>query len=291
MINKEEKNVVDPCASHFATSQDDGINLYDLWSIIVKRKKVIIAIFIIFLMGAIIYCFITPNIYRVVTYIRVYIPKYLTSEKDLSTARDLPTTKELSMRLFKIDRELYEVVFQYNAKDISYLKIEDLKGTTDKLIVTIESRNREALSKAPQQLISYIENIPEYKAVAHKIEAELNEKKELVKKEIEFQKLFGKFINMKVLPVIDVDDPTFRYIVLSIHKDAIDLKMEKYRLEHEIKDFKLIQSLGDPFISKYPVRPNKPQIISLAGIVGLMLGVFIVFIMEYFEVMKKKSNK
>jgi capsular polysaccharide biosynthesis protein len=88
-----------------------------------------------------------------------------------------------------------------------------------------------------------------------------------------------KFNNTKVLPV--------NYDPVAINQSSINLKMEIFRLKHEIDNYKMVQLLQEPFVSKFPVKPNNRQIIVLAGIVGLMLGVFLVFIMEYFEEIRK----
>ena len=75
-INKEEeKYVADPKVGNFETIQDDEINLYNIWKVLAKRKEVIIAIFVISLLGATIYCFTASPIYRLETSAKLYMPK------------------------------------------------------------------------------------------------------------------------------------------------------------------------------------------------------------------------
>ena len=56
----------------------------------------------------------------------------------------------------------------------------------------------------------------------------------------------------------------------------------------DAKDFKVF----DPSIRpKYPIGPNKKLNVAVAGILSLMLGVFLAFFMEYWEKPRIKSNK
>jgi capsular polysaccharide biosynthesis protein len=283
--------VVGPKVDNVGTIQDDEINLYNLWRVIAKRKAIILAIFLISILGATIYCFAAPSIYRLETSIKIYSPQGIT------TVNAFPTAKELSIRLSKIINELKNInelntVFNNNPGDITDVKIEEMKGTpgttlTEKLNVTIEAKNRDALGAAPQQLVNYIENLNEHKVITSIIISELNERITLVRaadkeNDIQIKEIEKRLNNTKVLPV------GFDPVVM--RQNSVNLKMEKYRIEHEINNYKMIRLLEEPFISKYPVKPKKAMIITIAGICSLMLGIFIVFIVEYFEGVRKKTQ-
>ncbi|MDO9566780.1 MAG: hypothetical protein Q7J15_08580 [Candidatus Desulfaltia sp.] len=47
MDNKEEKYIIDSSRSNLGAGQDDEINLYDYWKVLVKRKKILIGIFLV----------------------------------------------------------------------------------------------------------------------------------------------------------------------------------------------------------------------------------------------------
>jgi LPS O-antigen subunit length determinant protein (WzzB/FepE family) len=281
MVNEEEKNVVDSKAGNFEIDKDDEINLYDLWKVVVKRKMIIIAIVLISLLGAAMYCFIAPQIYRVETYVKLYMPK------DISTVKELPTGKDISSIIGKIDDEKKAAIFPKTADEITDAKIGEIKGVADKFKITIESRNHENLTTALQEMIMYIENIREIKSNYEKIIMEIDERiknvKEAEKKSyFQIKELEKRLNSTKVLPV--GFDP------YEISQKSIELKMEKYRFEQERHNYKLIQLLEDPFISKEPIKPKKAMIIIIAGICSLMFGVFIVFIAEYFERMRRQTQ-
>lgn len=297
MVNKEEKNMVDSKAGNFETDEYDEINLYDLWKVIVKRKKIIIAIFLISLLSATIYCFTVPKIYRLETYMKLYIPKDIITVKEVTAAKYMPkdiftvkeamTAKEVVLIIGKIDDEKKVIIFPKTPDEITEAEIVEMKGAIDKFKITIESSNRENLPAALHEMVTYIENIREIKSTYEKIISEINERMKFVneadkKSDFYIKAIEKKFNNAKSFPI--TLDP-----VTSIIK-SIDLKMEKNRLEREHQNYKLIQPLGDPFISKEPVWPKKAMIITIAGICSLIFGIFIVFIAEYFEGMKKKTQ-
>jgi capsular polysaccharide biosynthesis protein len=230
MVNKEEeKNIVTSQYGNYGTTRDDEINLYDVWEVIVKRKNIIVALFLISLLGAAIYCFVTPKIYRLETYIKIHTPPGITTVYTIPMAKELSTRLSKIMKELKINNELNTVIFNHNPSDVTDVKIEEVIGTagamlSDSLKVTIEAKNREALEAAPRLLVNYIENINEHKVITSKIMSELNEKIALVNRaanESEFQLMAieKRLASAKVLPV--------GYDPVTIRQNCINLKMEK----------------------------------------------------------------
>ena len=281
MVNKEEKNLVDSKAGNFETDEYDEINLYDLWKVIVKRKKIIIAIFLISLLGAVIYCFTAPQIYQLEIYVKLYMPT------GILTVKELPTAKDISSIIGKIDNEKKAVIFSKNVDEITKAEIGEIRGATDKFKITIESRNRENLPAALQEMIMYIENIREIKSNYEKIISEIDERIKNVKNadeksDFHIKEIEKRLNSTKLLPV--------GFNPVEINQRSIDLKMEKFRLEQERNNFKLIRPLDDPVVSKEPVKPKKAMIMTIAGICSLIFGIFIVFIAEYFERMRRQTQ-
>ena len=278
---EEEKCVVDPKLGNFGTIQADEINLYNLWKVIAKRKMIIIAIFLLSLLGATIYCFTAPPIYRLETYAKLYMPK------DILTVKEFPTAKDVASIIGKVDLERKAIIFSNTSNEITDAKIDEIKGTTDKFRITIESHNRENLPAALQELIGYVENTREIKNDHEKIISEIDEKiknvKEAdIKNDFQIKEIEKRLHSAKLLPV--------GFNPFEINNKIIDLKMEKYRLEQERQYYKPIQLLEDPFISKDPVKPYKALIMAIAAICSLMFGIFIVVIAEYYEGVRKKTQ-
>ncbi len=281
MANQEEKCVADSKIGNFDTIRDDEIKLHDIWKVLAKRKKVVIAIFLISLLGAAIYCLTATPIYRLETSAKLYMPK------DIITIKELPTAKDIASMLGKINSEKMAIIFPKTVDEVAEAKIEDMRGTTDKFKIIIESYNRENLPASLQEFTEYFNNIREIRHDYEKITSEIDEKiknvNEAIKK-IDFQvKEIEKRLNSsKLLPV--------GFNPVEINNIAISLKMEKHRLEQERQNYKVIQLLQDPFISKDPVKPQKAIIMIIAGICSLLFGIFIAFLAEYFEGTNKRKN-
>ena len=274
MMNTEDPHADDSRVGHSAAIENDEIRLFDIWQILANRKKVIIAIFLISLLGAAIYCFMAAPIYRLETHAKIYMPK------DIITIKELPTAKDIASMIGKIDREKKAIIFPKTSDEIAKARIEEIKGTTDKFKITIESHNRENLPASLQEFNGYLDDIREIKLDHQKITSEMDEKiknvMEAIKKnDFQIKEIEKRLNSSKLLPV--------GFNPVEINAIGINLKMERYRLEQERQNYKVIQLLQDPFISKDPVNPKKALIIAVAGLCSLMIGILIAFIAEYVE--------
>ncbi len=59
MNNKQENQVY-----HYPEPQEDEIDLYELWLTIKKRKKIVLSILVVFVVGALLFAFLSPKVYR-----------------------------------------------------------------------------------------------------------------------------------------------------------------------------------------------------------------------------------
>jgi hypothetical protein len=278
----DQTKMVDTQAEIQRTRQDE-ISLSDLWAVVVKRKMILIVLFLISLMGAMLYVFTSPGIYRLETHMKLYLPK------DVTTVKELPTAKDLSMIIGTITPEKKATIFSKGADEITDVKIDELKGATDKFKITIESRNPEMLPEALEELTKYIENMNiiknNYEKITHELDEKIKDVKETyaknvsIKKEIEKRLHSSQFLSLGFNPI-------------DVNQRVLEMKIGLDRLEQDRHNYKLIQPLDDPFISKSPVKPKKAMILTIACFGSLMIGLFIVFVMEYFERtgMKAKSR-
>lgn len=275
MVNQEEEKCrVDSKLGDCDVHRDDIINFYNLWNFLAKRKMIIIAIFLISVLGTAIFCSTLPPIYRLEAYAKLYMPK------DIITVKELPAAREVASIIGHVDREKKVRIFSKSRDEITEAKIVEIKGASDKFKITIESRNLESLPAALQEFVEYIGNIREIKNNYAKIMSEIDAKIEnvneaLIKTDLHIKELEKRLSSAKLLSA--------GYNPVEINNKIIDLKMEKYRLEQERQDYKPIQLLEEPFISNNPVKPRTVMIVAIAAIVSLLFGILLAFFAEYYD--------
>ncbi len=255
-------------------TRQDEISLYDLWSVIVKRKMILIALLFLSLLGAALYAFTSPKIYRLEAHMKLYLPR------DVSTVKELPTARDLASIIGTMNAEKKAMIFSKKAEEITDLKIVEMKGATDKFKIIIEALNHDMLSEALDETLKYIESMNMIRINEEKITRELDLKIKDLKETYTKSARINQAIE-KSLHTSNVS--SFGFSPIDAHQRVLEMKIGLDRLEQERLHYKLIQPLDDPFVSKSPVKPRKALILTLACLGSLMIGLFVAFVMEYFE--------
>ncbi|MBO8143332.1 MAG: hypothetical protein H0Z16_01925 [Thermodesulfobacterium sp.] len=129
---------------------ENEINLYDLWKVIVKRKKLIIGLFVIAILASVIISLLMPKIYQGKIVLRLTI---------------LPA-KEVINIIGKIDtKEDIKRIFPNTAHLITDVKLKEIKVSRnqvskDKLQLIIEAKDKNILTHAFTEFITYLNNLP-----------------------------------------------------------------------------------------------------------------------------------
>ena len=262
-------------------TRQDEISLYDLWSVIVKRKMILIALVCLSLLGAALFAFTSPKIYRLEAHMKLYLPK------DAATVKELPTAKDLASIVGTIDPEKKTIILSNRAEEITDLNLVEMKGATDKFKIVIEGRSRDMLPEALGNFVTHVEHLPVIKNSQEKITRELDQRirdlKEAYAKSVSINKEIERRLRSSSLSSLGFNP-------IEINQQVLDMRNELYRLEQERLHYRLIQPLDDPYVSKSPVKPNKAMMITVAGLCGLMFGVFAVFLAEYIQGARKKGQ-
>ncbi|MCF7888041.1 MAG: hypothetical protein K9L76_02055, partial [Candidatus Omnitrophica bacterium] len=250
---------------------DDEINLRDYINVLIKRKVTIFVAFFICVAAVAFYSFTAPEIYRVEETIRI-------GQVDGSLI-----SKAEAIRLIRSKNTLQPVVEALD-KDLSLsglkksLKIEEVKGT-DFLSISINHKNPqraiEILKNTADNFIKYGNSLyaKKIKLLEERMEA-LEIQKQSIKKEI--NSLQG-VIKDKVTP----DYPLIQNTLTSYEAIYSQLDDKIYALKVKLTNAKKFELFEPPLEPKSPISPKKKQNIAIAGILGLMLGVFIAFFREF----------
>ena len=292
MVNKEEKCMVDYGGSNFEARQDDEINLYEYWKVLVKRKKILIGIFLIPLV--------------VVTIISLSLPRYYRGESEISNPV-IPAPNIVNL-IGNIDDTQKAKIFTNNSGAIKSVSASLPKKSTDKVNIIVEAKTADIISQAFKDIIDYISNLPEIKREIDKIQEETALKTERLIEETDLK--IEKLIEVKKANLIFWDQITgmMKKRQLSIinfnpadliKKDA-DLSLEIINLQKAKIDMMKKKELnvkvdagilGPPSITKQPSNSQIKQWIIMTGLLSLFAGIFVVFFLEYIDRMKARANK
>lgn len=247
---------------------EDEINLYDYWKVIVKRKSIIIGLFLVAVLSSAIISFLMPKIYRGEVVLKL-------SAKEL-------TAKELLGIIGKIDSEKIKSILPKTHHSVTDIKLNALKDSADKLNVVIDAKRANDIPDAASELIEYMNNNQLIKRYVEQERERLLGQSEDLSKTIESSRELIKTYEMllKSGRLIFVG-----FNPIEINKRASDLKIEKIIVEQAIKNLKSVEIVTQ-YISNKPVKPKIKQNIALAGTISLFAGIFLAFFMEYIEKMR-----
>ena len=264
--------------------REDEINLYDYWKVIVKRKSLIIGLFLVAVLASAIISFLTSKIYRGEVILKLPA-KELTSKELTSkelTSKEL-TSKELFSIIGKIDAEKVKNFLPKTHRLITSIKLDALKDSTDKLRLVIEAKNTDDISSAMTEFVGYLNNFPlinrSVEEERQRLLIQSEELSKVIKDSEEFAEIRKKLLREGKLILLGFNP-------VEISKRMSDLKIEKLGVEQSLQRPKSVEIIEKPYILKNPVKPSIKKNIALAGTISLFIGIFLAFFMEYIEKMR-----
>ena len=265
---------------------DDEINLYDLWKVIAKRKMFIIGLFIVIVGLTAIYSFMMPNIYR--------------GEAALSILFDpnLISPEEITNMIGNIDRPKRSKMVPKSYSNVESIKLNPIKKSTrdkdkteNKLAVTIDAKKIDVIPGALSEVIGYLNNMDIVKnAMMRNKETLVMQKAELadlIKNSPDLKATYYKLIEAGKLTTTQFDP-------IDIEKKIIDIKISLLSIDQQI--LRLNNNIGfeialQPYISDKPVSPKILRNVILAGMISLLLGIFLALFIEYIGNVKDRNDK
>ncbi len=218
-----------------STIFEDDVNLYDLWRRVVKKRKIVIGLFIMAIVFSTVLSLLLPRVYRGEVILKVNIKDSISSPKEL-------------IDLFgKIDRERIKRIFAKNHETVRKVMMSEIKGSADKLKVTIDSRNPDSIQDSLIEIAEYMNNSPETKFLTDLSRERLTKQLEeisqvILQSEVLVRGLEKMLKEGRLLPV------GFNPIDLS--RKVSDLRMEKLYIEQTLTNLKAIKIIEPPFISR-----------------------------------------
>jgi len=256
---------------------NDEINLYDFWKVIVKRKKLIIGLFIVIVVSTAIVSFLMPDIYRGKAVLFV-IP-----------AEEI-TAKEITDLIGKVDREKRLSIMPKSYPNVTDIKFNTIKDSNNKIIVTIDAKKMDDIPRALSEVVDYFNNmdiikskVSRSKAIALKQSVELSD---LIKSSPDLLSTSNKLFKAGKLS-------TMGFNPIEISKKIVETKIELLAVEQQLSRLNKggIEIAVQLYISNKRVSPKILKNVILAGMLSFLLGIFLAFFIEFIGNIKNKGSK
>ncbi|MBI4686412.1 MAG: O-antigen ligase family protein [Nitrospirae bacterium] len=243
----------------------NGLSLYDLWRLIIKKRGFIAALFLASLCAAGIISSLSPKIYRGEALVQI-MPRQEWNRTMIIISEHL--TKQAAKNFLS---ESYSLV-----TDVSFTPTD----TLDVIRITVDSKEREDIAKVISEIIKNLNNYPFIKSY---IDAERNM---LVSKSEELTNTLKSLEEIRKDYNAILRDKRKRFQVsdmLKIDKKILELKTEKFSVDEKLKNFKGIGILTPIHVLEKPIKPTIKLNVALAGIVSILIGVFLAVLRESFK--------
>lgn len=260
-------------------TSEEEISLYDYWKVFVKRKKVLISIFLVPLVIA--------------TIAGLNLPRHYRGESEISNTV-LPAN-DISNLIKDIDDTKKNKIFKNNPGAIISVSSSLPTKSANKANIIVEAKTEDIIPQAIKDIYDYISNSSEFKQRLSRIKEDTDFK---IKKLMEAKEANRIFLNQitnimkkKRQPLVVFTINPADFITINpadvIKKDA-DLSLEIMNLQN-VK--MTVGKIGPPSITKQPPDSRIRQIIIMTGMLSLAAGMFIVLFLDYIERMKARDNK
>ncbi|MDQ0285563.1 uncharacterized protein involved in exopolysaccharide biosynthesis [Desulfofundulus luciae] len=266
---------------------EEELDLRDLILILWKRRRLILGIFITAVFAAAAISFIIPPTYEVSTIIALGVfpdPTY-TSQ---ASAREILLSDELLLTVIKdlklnVPREKFrsfkETIKIESIKDTNFLKISvqtqnraEGKAIVEKMVELFKERSEPSYQQHRQLLANQLNSV---RTRLYAIETDIKKTREVL----------NAIESASGISPVEKDlrrSRTLEYLQ-SEESQRIELLDRYLALQKEINELKNVQVIRGAREPVYPVKPNKKLNVALAGMLGLMSGIFMAFILEYFQ--------
>lgn len=276
-------------------NREQDSDLYALWKIIVKRKIIIIGIFFVSVIAAAVISSFTQQIYQGETVLRIFQgnldAQFDSADNKTNITAIRPNEEVIGIInvIGSIDKEKIREILPKTHSSVKMLQLKPVRGSRNKIIVTIEAKSTNDILLAMAELVSFLNGLDIVKlTVKEKKEILLRKSEELSKLDkiaaellIDYDKLrkAGKLLQLGFDP-------------LRFYKGLIDIRLEKEAIDQALRklEAEYIKILKPPNIPHKPISPQTAKNVFLAGILSLFIGIPLAFVMEYLKRIKHSQS-
>ncbi|QJA05616.1 hypothetical protein FVE67_01855 [Thermosulfurimonas marina] len=291
MAEEKRETPVCPAAGPFYTAEDE-IDLYELFLVLWRRKGVVVFTFLIFVLAAALYAFLSPPVYRQTVLIKLPLNNMPLNNMPLLSANE---AKEIVLSLENLLKEhdynrlaRFLKIKEDEAREIVEISPQTLRKSENLLKVSIETRNRELLPKISTQLVAFINENPYLREKIRVWEQTLDQKEHAISSRL------ASLEHLKNYILSEIQKGKLRLLgfnPLDLEGFILDLKqqLEIIKAQRElISGAELVVSGALP---RRPAKPKRALILAVAGVSGLFVGVFLAFFREWWEEARRRYQE
>lgn len=259
---------------------NDDISMKDYVRVVIRRKNVILDVFIVTIVVVLVFTLLTPKIYKISTILEISKVENAKQvvEKIKNGVYDMPLRKKFNIS----EKDLPQL--KVSVKDSDLLAIEaetskvdqtkDILDEMSSMIITEQSQKINANKEITEQSV---------KRISEKINHAEEERKNLEAKVDALQKV-----------LVYNQDPGTQFALFDAKEKIEDKRTEIEDLHMEIDALKrseieidIVKIIKPLVVSDNPVKSDLFLNIIIAAVVGLFLGIFMAFYKEWWDKNKK----
>jgi uncharacterized protein involved in exopolysaccharide biosynthesis len=264
---------------------EDEIDLRELINVIIKRKKLILGIFLASVIITAVISFLTPRTYLSTAIIQTGIVDTpligIAEAAQMMKVQDFlnPIVKELELKV--APESLKSAINLKGIKDTSLIQLEveyQGMGTSYKLLRAIVSSFLAKNNELYQQRMDFInQQIKESDTQIDSVQSDISRTQELIQNLSLSEKISETDAGVKII-LLQNTLPSYYDNLTNLFRQNNNLRL----ILIKAKEFELVD-LTKPT----PIKPNKKLNIALASVLSLMFAIFLAFFMEFWQ----KSGK
>jgi uncharacterized protein involved in exopolysaccharide biosynthesis len=264
-------------------AQEDEIDIREYINVIIKRKKLILAIFLVSVFTAAIVSLIMPKVYEIASIVQ------------LGSVNEPLIKNEEAKAIMLNQNLLLSIVNELNLKIgveglQKAIKINDLAGT-NLLKIKITYPGIDTAIKINDAIVNPL--IAQGQGFYQERLAIINER--LRELDLEIKNAEGDISRTQTLisglPAannISQSDISLRIILLqntlpNYESNLTALRNQRNGLKFSLANAKDFKIFDQPIEPKHPIGPKKKQNVLVAGMLSLMFGVFLAFFLEFWQ--------
>lgn len=267
--------------------QEDEIDLREYIKVIIKRKKLILGIFIFAILASVIYSLLLPKIYETTSIIQLgSISEPLINKEE---------AQQIILNHSNLQSAIKELGLDIQSESLKKsIKFNVIQGT-NLLSIKITSSNVDAALRLHDVIIKpliaqgqemYLKRVSLINARLKELNGEISSLEE------DISRVQSLITGMPKINNISQQDISVRIILLqnslsNYESNLNALRNQRGELELSLANAREFKVFSQPFRPENPIAPKKTQIVILAGLAGLMLGVFLAFLKEFWQGVKK----